>query len=74
MKSLAAPARVTSVPPGVAGAVELSQHGIDGADFSNALGRRTALLFGDQLMQRVAKRRAQANLEASHVRDLSSAQ
>jgi len=49
---------------GIGGAVE-SQHSLAGADFSSQLGRRTALLFQSELIQRLAQRRAQANIEAT---------
>jgi hypothetical protein len=74
MKKVATPARFSTAPPGVAGAAELqSRHALGGADFSLAIGRRVALLFGEQLMQRVAARRAQADTEATHGRSMSPA-
>lgn len=73
MKPIATPARFPTAPPGVAGAAEhLSSRPLGGAAFSLAIGKRVALLFGEQLMQRVAERLAQAKPEATHGRSVSS--
>lgn len=62
------PAPAALIRSGIVGAVEMPPYISDGAGvFSQGFARRTALLFGPQLMQRLAERRAQANSEASHV-------